>query len=35
MAEEILIIESGTLTEFEADENVDVVYISDCVKRIG
>ena len=35
MAEEIFIIESGTLTKFEADENVDVVYLSDCVKRIG
>ena len=35
MAEEIFIIESETMTKFEADENVDVVYLSDCVKRIG
>ena len=35
MAEEIFIIENGTLTKFEADEHVRVVYIPDCVKRIG
>ena len=35
MAEVIFIVEDGTLTKFEADEHVEVVYIPDCVKRIG
>ena len=35
MAEQIFIIEDGTLTKYEADDYVEVVYIPDCVKRIG
>ena len=35
MAEQIFIIEDGTLKKFEADEHVTVVYIPDGVKRIG
>ena len=35
MAEQIFIIEEGTLTKYEADDYVEVVYIPDCVKRIG
>ena len=35
MAEQIFIIENGTLTKFEADDFVDEVYIPDCVKKIG
>ena len=35
MAEQIFIVEDGTLTKFEADEHVREVYIPDCVKRIG
>ncbi len=35
MAEQILIIEDGTLTKFEADDYVEKVYVPDCVKRIG
>lgn len=35
MAEQIFIIEDETLTKYEADDYVEVVYIPDCVKRIG
>ena len=35
MAEQILIIEDGTLTKFECDDYVEVVCIPDCVKNIG
>ena len=35
MAEQIFIIEDGTLTKYEADDYVEVVYIPDCVKHIG
>ena len=35
MADQIFIVEDGTLTKFEADEHVEVVNIPDCVKRIG
>ena len=35
MAEQIFIIEDGPLTKYEADDYVEVVYITDCVKRIG
>lgn len=35
MAEQIFIIEDGTLTKFECDDYVQEVYIPDCVKRIG
>ena len=35
MAEVIFVVEDGTLTKFEADEHIGVVYIPDCVKRIG
>lgn len=35
MAEQIFIIEDGTLIKYEADDYVEVVYIPDCVKRIG
>ncbi|MBR4461565.1 MAG: leucine-rich repeat domain-containing protein [Erysipelotrichaceae bacterium] len=35
MAEEIFIVENGTLTKYEADDHVEVVSIPDCVKRIG
>ncbi len=35
MAEQIFIIEDGTLTKFECDDYIKVVYIPDCVKKIG
>ncbi|MBQ9545561.1 MAG: leucine-rich repeat domain-containing protein [Clostridia bacterium] len=35
MSEQIFIVEDGTLTEFEADDFVEEVYIPDCVKSIG
>ena len=35
MAEQRFIIEDGTLTKYEADDYAEVVYIPDCVKRIG
>ena len=35
MADQIFIVENGRLTKYEADEDVEVVYIPDCVKRIG
>ena len=35
MAEQIFIIEDGTLTKFECDDYVEVVCIPDCVKNIG
>ncbi len=35
MAEQRFIIENGTLTKYEADDYAEVVYIPDCVKRIG
>lgn len=35
MAEQIFIIEDGTLTKFECDDYVEVVYVPDCVMRIG
>lgn len=35
MAEQIFIIEGGTLTKFECDDYVQEVYIPNCVKRIG
>ncbi len=35
MAEQIFIVENGTLTKFEADEHVREVYVPDCVRRIG
>ena len=35
MAEQIFIIEDGTLTKFECDDYVEDIYIPDCVKRIG
>ena len=35
MADQIFIVENGRLTKYEADEAVEVVYIPDCVKRIG
>ncbi|MSC82793.1 leucine-rich repeat domain-containing protein [Eubacterium sp. am_0171] len=35
MAEQIFIIEDGTLTKYEADDYVEVVYIPDCVKKIS
>ena len=35
MAEQIFIIENGTLTKFECDDYVEEVYIPDCVKSIG
>ena len=35
MAEQIFIIEDGTLTKFECDDYVQEVYIPNCVKRIG
>lgn len=35
MAEQIFIIEDGTLTKFEADDYIEKVYIPDCVKVIG
>ena len=35
VAEQILIIEDGTLTKFECDDYVEVVCIPDCVKNIG
>lgn len=34
MAEQILIIEDGTLTKYEADDYVEVVYIPDSVTTI-
>ena len=35
MSEQIFIVENGTLTKFETDDYVEVVYIPDCVKKIG
>lgn len=35
MAEQIFIVEDGTLTKFECDDYVEAVYIPDCVKKIG
>ena len=35
VAEQIFIIEDGTLTKFECDDYVEVVCIPDCVKNIG
>ena len=35
MAEQIFIVEDGTLTKFESDDYVEEVYVPDCVKRIG
>ncbi len=35
MAEQIFIVENGTLTKFETDDFVEEVYIPDCVKKIG
>ena len=35
MAEQIFIIEDGTLTKFECDDYVEEVYIPDRVKKIG
>jgi len=35
MAEQIFIIEDGTLTKFETDDYAQEVYIPDCVKKIG
>ena len=35
MAEQIFIIEDGTLTKFECDDYVEVVCVPDCVKNIG
>ena len=35
MADQIFIIENGTLAKFEADEHVGVVCVPGCVKRIG
>jgi len=34
MAEQIFIIEDGTLTKYEADDYVEVVYIPDSVTTI-
>ncbi len=35
MAEQVFIIEDGTLTKFECDDYAEEVYIPDCVKKIG
>lgn len=35
MAEQIFIIEDGTLTKFECDDYAEGVYIPDCVKKIS
>lgn len=35
VAEQIFIIEDGSLTKFECDDYVEVVCIPDCVKKIG
>ena len=35
MAEQIFIVEDGTLTRFETDDYVEEVYIPDCVRKIG
>lgn len=35
MAEQVFIVEDGTLTRFEADDYVEVAYVPDCVKRVG
>lgn len=35
MAEQIFIVEDGTLTKFKTDEFIEEVYIPDCVSQIG
>lgn len=35
MAEQIFIVEDGTLTKFEQDDYVEEVYIPDCASKIG